>query len=149
MGNEVKYYNVTFNDANNGAKKTYKIQEGAKITLTKSVYTISKDCTIDVTLPQYTAANIFDVNKDGKIDKADSKIYLDQPDDKNTSEVDALNLALSKSLDKAGSKYYIEGNGGGNYCGVHENGFRTTFVNGTPEDANFDRKEFGITFPED
>ena len=76
MGNEVKYYNVTFNDAQNGAKKTFQIQEGTTIKLTSSAFTVNKDCTIDVTLPQYTAASVWDSNHDGKIDKKDANNCL-------------------------------------------------------------------------
>ena len=155
MGNQVKYYNVTFNDAQNGAKKTYKIQEGSTIQLTNSAFTVKEDCTIDVTLPQYTAASVWDSNHDGKIDTKDSKNWQNlRNDDPNFWGHDDINTTLNKSLKKAGSSYSVVVCGGGSESYVNNNGFHASFENANwvermeGSTKEYDKKEFGIYFPE-
>ena len=158
MGNEVKYYNVTFNDAQNGAKKTFQIQEGTTIKLTSSAFTVNKDCTIDVTLPQYTAASVWDSNHDGKIDKKDANNWRNlRNDDENFWGHDDIETTMNNSLDRAGSSYSVVACGGGTESYVNNEGFHASFENmnwierrENPElaEKKYDRKEFGIYFPE-
>ena len=157
MGNEVKYYNVTFNDAQNGAKKSYQVPEGTTVKLTNSAFTVNKDCTIDVTLPQYTAASVWDSNHDGKIDKKDADNWRNlRDDDENYWGHDDINTAMNKSLSKAGSSYSVVACGGGVESYVDDGGFHVSFENMDcveRQDGNstkeYDRKEFGIYFPEE
>ena len=158
MGNEVKYHNVTFNDTQNGAKKTFQVEQGTTIQLTNSAFTVNKDCTIDVTLPQYTAASVWDSNHDGKINRQDTRNWRDlRNDDENFWGHDDIDTTLSRSLAKAGASYGIVCCGGGTECYVDENGFHASFenMNWVERDENpelaekiYDRKEFGIYFPE-
>ena len=156
MGNEVKYYNVTFSDAQNNTKKTYKLQEGSTVRLTNSTFTINKDCTINVTLPQYTAASVWDSNHDGEINKKDTDNWkYSRNDDKNFWGHDDLSTALNNSLQKAGSSYSVVVCGGGSECYVEDDGFHASFENMNwiertegNSTKEYDRKEFGIYFPE-
>ena len=156
MGNNVKYCNVTFNDAQNNAKKTYKIPQGSKVELTNSAFTINKDCTINVTLPQYVAASVWDSNHDGKIDQKDIQNWKNlRNDDENFWGHDDMHTTLSKSLEKAGSSYSVIECGGGADVDITEEGFSVSFENMNwmermegNSTKEYDRKEFGIYFPE-
>ncbi len=118
MGNEIQktraeqqpqYAKVTFNDSQNGKKKTFEIPIGTKIATTNSEYEIKGDGIylegkkvddIPVILPQMTALEVFDTNKDKKIDIKDSSIF--EKNDKSVAE------AINDKLARNGSKFYVE-----------------------------------------
>lgn len=114
-----EYVNLTITDNQNGNRKIYKVKKGSRLELTNSVYTINKNMTIDVTLPQYQALQAFDDNKDGKLDDID-KNRLYNADQTLTHNI---NSRLGKS------NYKIMADGSGDFATVNEYGFFAMFEN--------------------
>lgn len=157
-----QYRSVTFNDSQNRKKKNIEIPIGSKISTTSSEYEIKGDGIyidgrkineIPVTLPQMTALEVFDANKDNKIDIKDSDLFDGGTNVSGlTFDNEGRSAAreINDKLARYGSKYevpIIEDEGGTSEdAAVYEGGFFAYFQHGSYSDG--DIKTISIETPE-
>lgn len=138
------YVTLTITDKQNGNKKTYQVERGSILIhgnekrgkITKSIHTIDKDTTIDLTLPQYQAMQAFDHDKNGKLDTKDQEFFINRHqkylDSLPEEAFDGLYLEDRELYENISgrlgdSKFHICENGGGAILGVYETGFQVLF----------------------
>ena len=150
-----KYVTLTITDNQNGNKKNYKVEAGSILELTNSKYEITENCTIDVTLPQYQALQVFDHNRDGRLDTTDQEFFINRHEKYlNSLPPEAFDglyledevLAHDISSRLGNSQYHIKVDGGGHHLEVNEAGFWVCFENQVwfERDENYDEKFLGF-----
>ena len=155
MGSEVKYANVTFNDAQNGVKKTYKMEVGSQVNISGNIYNINQDTTINVILPQLSAVSIWDANKDGIINGADASALNQKDYELFQQEIAGMKFEddgeyyaylegygdwsesgnrLNDALARSNSKYRLSCDGGGYHYGLGDDGYFGAVFRTNPDD---------------
>lgn len=146
------YSSVTFRDSGNQKKVTYEMPNGTKIGTSKNHYEVKKDgvynkgkkvdC-IDVPLQNMVALEVFDANKDKRIDPKDNQKLGKKGDYQFAYDI-------SSALSKRGSKYTVDAaytKDGGGWIDAHHDkkGFSVIFSDKKDVSCG-EKKPFDIKF---
>lgn len=162
---QAQYRPVTFNDSQNKKKKTIEIPIGYNVSTTNTRYEIRNDGIysdgkkveeIAVTLPQMTALEVFDANKDKKIDKKDISLFEGNGEKVGGMTFDNNGKSAAREINdklaRNGSQFYIniidDEGGTSEEAGVGNGEFYALFRNGHWSEENSEVKEFRIQTPE-
>ena len=172
------YVAVTIRDQQNGHSKTYKFPEGTTFNTTTTRYYLSNNGiqvsdmthdenynekyskkrpynsnTIDVTLPQYIALDVFDINNDNKLDyyDVDNVERYGQYDDGGAwVEETAAGFEINDRLSRTKSQYRTYGFMSNGADTTREGHFYAEFCNINerfPDSIDADHKKISIFLP--